>query len=273
MFRGVDFLRKHLQTKHETFAYDLLLKDAEPYMRTRYESEDIQARPLPPIECEAPGGIDRRSVVEILDKGRGKMSMMGGPMAIDPFTGAPMGMMGHHGGGDHLPFDGHRGPGGLGGRGGRGGRRGDDSHLGGGHGGGRGGLAIPAARGSSGSGGGHDSSRRHDPNSRDSLPGSSRGRDDRDRRGGPGGSGQPPGGSGGGSGNPSNRNSSGGGIEGGGQGSAGGGEKRSLSMYMDVDAPTVITLPPSLSHFHPHSFTLPSFLSSLLPLLHMTNIS
>ena len=281
LFRGVDFLRKHLQTKHETFAYDLLLKDADPFMRSRYESEDIQARPLPPIECEAPGGIDRRSVGEILDKGRGKLSMMGGPMAIGPFAGAsvPLGMMGHHGGGpgDYLPFDGHRGPGGLGGRGGGrgGGRRGDDAHLGGpghGHGhGGRGGLAIPLARGSSGSGsggggGGHDPSRRpgsdhHPHHQREALtlPGSSRGRDDRDRRGAHGGSGgnNLPGGNG--SGNQPNRNASSGGVDGGGGQGLASGEKRSLSMYMDVDAPTVSHTPSPLTSSSPFPSLSPQY--------------
>ena len=43
-------MRKHLACKHETFAYDLLLQDSEPYMKVRYESEDIGSRPLPPIE-------------------------------------------------------------------------------------------------------------------------------------------------------------------------------------------------------------------------------
>ena len=43
-------MRKHLACKHETFAYDLLLQDSEPYMKVRYESEDIGYRPLPPIE-------------------------------------------------------------------------------------------------------------------------------------------------------------------------------------------------------------------------------
>ena len=45
-----DYLRKHLLTRHETFASELQLQDAEPFMRTRYESEDIASRPLPPIE-------------------------------------------------------------------------------------------------------------------------------------------------------------------------------------------------------------------------------
>ena len=43
-------MRKHLLTRHETFASELQLQDAEPFMRTRYESEDIASRPLPPIE-------------------------------------------------------------------------------------------------------------------------------------------------------------------------------------------------------------------------------
>jgi hypothetical protein len=46
----VDFLRKHVKAKHETFAYDLLLKDAEPFMRARFIGEDMLSRPLPPVE-------------------------------------------------------------------------------------------------------------------------------------------------------------------------------------------------------------------------------
>jgi hypothetical protein len=48
--QGKDFLRKHLKTKHETFAFDMLLGVAEPFMRARYEAEDILARPLPLIQ-------------------------------------------------------------------------------------------------------------------------------------------------------------------------------------------------------------------------------
>ena len=48
--QGLDFLKKHLASKHEIFAYDLLLADAEPFMKVRYEAEDIGSRPLPPIE-------------------------------------------------------------------------------------------------------------------------------------------------------------------------------------------------------------------------------
>lgn len=50
LLQGFDYLRKHLQVKHDGFAAELLLQDAEPFMRARYEAEDIASRPLPPIE-------------------------------------------------------------------------------------------------------------------------------------------------------------------------------------------------------------------------------
>ena len=59
-------MRKHLACKHETFAYDLLLQDSEPYMKVRYESEDIGSRPLPPIEVrERERGRGKRGKREI----------------------------------------------------------------------------------------------------------------------------------------------------------------------------------------------------------------
>jgi hypothetical protein len=68
LFKGIDFLRKHVKSKHTSFAWDRLLHDAEPFMRARFVAEDVRARPLPPMEMEIPGGVELKSILEILDK-------------------------------------------------------------------------------------------------------------------------------------------------------------------------------------------------------------
>ena len=59
--------------KHEGFAADLLLQDAEPFMRARYEAEDIASRPLPPIEvsgCMCVGvGVCVRGCLDVIGLG------------------------------------------------------------------------------------------------------------------------------------------------------------------------------------------------------------
>lgn len=57
-----------MQAKHPSFATDVFLNEAEPFMRARYEAEDISYRPLPPVEVEAHGSIELKSVKEIRDK-------------------------------------------------------------------------------------------------------------------------------------------------------------------------------------------------------------
>jgi hypothetical protein len=68
LFKGADFLGKHMRLKHEDFAAQQLLQDAMPYMRRRYEAEPMGARPLPPVEVEAHGRTELKSVKTILDK-------------------------------------------------------------------------------------------------------------------------------------------------------------------------------------------------------------
>jgi hypothetical protein len=67
LFRGTDFLQKHLLSKH---AHDCnagpLLAIAEPLMWTRFDSEDISARPLPPIEVESTSGLEMLSVADVM---------------------------------------------------------------------------------------------------------------------------------------------------------------------------------------------------------------
>lgn len=68
LFKGEDFLAKHMRTKHEDFAADQLLLDAESFMRKRYEAEPMGTRPLPPVEVETHGRTELKSVKAILDK-------------------------------------------------------------------------------------------------------------------------------------------------------------------------------------------------------------
>lgn len=44
LFKNFDFLKKHMKSKHELFAVDELTADAESYMMSRYEAEDIRDR-------------------------------------------------------------------------------------------------------------------------------------------------------------------------------------------------------------------------------------
>jgi uncharacterized membrane protein YgcG len=66
LFRGIDFLKKHMKAKHELFALNELTADAEPYMKTRYDEQLITARPLPPIEVETVAGIEQRGVSDMM---------------------------------------------------------------------------------------------------------------------------------------------------------------------------------------------------------------
>lgn len=36
LFKNLDFLKKHVALKHEAFATEIVLKNAEPFMRARY---------------------------------------------------------------------------------------------------------------------------------------------------------------------------------------------------------------------------------------------
>lgn len=68
LFRGIEFLSKHIKLKHTDFAAEELAVDAEPFMRLRYDAEDISARHLPFVEVEVQGRTELRSLKEIVDK-------------------------------------------------------------------------------------------------------------------------------------------------------------------------------------------------------------
>ena len=90
LFRALSFLSKHLKTKHPEFGMDALLVDAEPFMRHRYEAEDLSSRPLPPVEVESNVGIELRSVKDIIDKYMRPMPPVPPPLPFGPPPGYPM---------------------------------------------------------------------------------------------------------------------------------------------------------------------------------------
>ena len=65
LFKSMEFLTKHLKSKHEYFGYAKLVSEAEPYMRAKYDAEDINWRPLPLVEVDNMGIIEKHSVREI----------------------------------------------------------------------------------------------------------------------------------------------------------------------------------------------------------------
>lgn len=92
LFKSIDFLSKHLRAKHTDFALDALLHIAIPYMRKRYEAEDLTHRPLPPVEMETGvvGRIELRSVTELLDRvAKGNAAVLLPPpiMSVPPLGG------------------------------------------------------------------------------------------------------------------------------------------------------------------------------------------
>lgn len=78
LFKDVAFLKKHVTLKHEFFCQEVTLRNAEPYMRARYDAEDYLTRPLPPVEVEVQGGTELRSVLDILQKHGPRYAVAGG---------------------------------------------------------------------------------------------------------------------------------------------------------------------------------------------------
>merc|ERR1712070_742005 len=66
LFKGFDFLKKHMKSKHELFGIEELTDNAEDGMLKRYDAEDIRDRPLPQVEVETSTGLDKKSVAQVL---------------------------------------------------------------------------------------------------------------------------------------------------------------------------------------------------------------
>jgi hypothetical protein len=106
LFRGAQFMAKHLKMKHESFAYSELLAnvpEVESLMLKRYSAETLEQQPLPPIQVETSAGLELKSVREVLAKSSSSSSSGGPPMLLPPHHApfAPGG--GYH----HNPQFGH----------------------------------------------------------------------------------------------------------------------------------------------------------------------
>lgn len=222
LFKNSDFLKKHVTLKHDFFASEVMLRNAEPYMRSRYEAEDIANRPLPPIEVEVPGGLEKRSIRDILTKYAPPALMPPGPMLLPPAPsfGVPFQSRDSHRERDNFRDNRHD-------------NRGVDNRH--------------DIRGVDNRHGGNDNRRRFSANERPAPPlrGSVRGRDDRDMRRHT----LPAGGLPDSSNIPipvtdsvSPNANTGGDTPITGPGAGTGMPKRKFSTYMDVDAPKVVAL-------------------------------
>ena len=68
LFKGKEFLMKHIPNKHPELTFERLVRITEPYMLSRFEAKDINARLLPPLEVETDNGrIEEKSVNEMRD--------------------------------------------------------------------------------------------------------------------------------------------------------------------------------------------------------------
>lgn len=68
LFKSIDFLSKHMKIKHEEFCYDAFLDNSYDSMRSRFESDELLHRPLPPIRVETSNGIEYKTIQEILSR-------------------------------------------------------------------------------------------------------------------------------------------------------------------------------------------------------------
>jgi len=69
LFKGADFVKKHVRSKHEDLASGLVLAVARPYMQRRFEAEDLLTRPLPPVPVEGQNRhLESWSVQDVLER-------------------------------------------------------------------------------------------------------------------------------------------------------------------------------------------------------------
>lgn len=68
LFQNSTFIVKHFRLKHPGAADAVLLADAEPFMRRRFDDEDISQRPLPPIEVDFNNRFEFKTVRDIMEK-------------------------------------------------------------------------------------------------------------------------------------------------------------------------------------------------------------
>jgi hypothetical protein len=72
LFKGNEFLKKHLQNKHPELSQERLILISEPYMLNRFEAVPITMRQLPPVEVEGNNGkIEIKSIMGVRDNALG----------------------------------------------------------------------------------------------------------------------------------------------------------------------------------------------------------
>jgi hypothetical protein len=72
LFKGKDFLKKHLQNKHPELAFERMVRVSEKFMRDRFETWPFAFRMLPALEVESGGGkVARKSAKEVRDTAMG----------------------------------------------------------------------------------------------------------------------------------------------------------------------------------------------------------
>jgi hypothetical protein len=77
LFKGKEFLKKHISSKHSDVFHERLVRVLEPFMKARYDAEDITLRPLPPVEIESSGEILTKSIKEIRESALNRLKSTG----------------------------------------------------------------------------------------------------------------------------------------------------------------------------------------------------
>lgn len=73
LFKGQDFLMKHIRNKHIDLALVRLVRVSEQFMFTRFMAEDICKRPLGPIEVETGGSLELKTVKEVYESAMARL--------------------------------------------------------------------------------------------------------------------------------------------------------------------------------------------------------
>jgi hypothetical protein len=96
LFKGQDFLMKHIRNKHIDLALVRLVRVSEQYMMRRFSAEDICKRPLAPIEVEVGGGLEQKTIKEVYESANARLAD-GGPIPTLPNIGGNRGSRGSRG--------------------------------------------------------------------------------------------------------------------------------------------------------------------------------
>lgn len=77
LFKDAEFLEKHIRSKHIALARVRLVDRSVEFTRSRFEADSLGYRPLPLVNVEVSGGVERRSVKEIVDSAHAGLLSLG----------------------------------------------------------------------------------------------------------------------------------------------------------------------------------------------------